>query len=149
MSIAHNPPSLTNRADTRPVSIPAPRATVFAFVANPENLPRWAVGFCKSIRRDPARPEQWIATTGQGDVALRYVTDEKLGVIDFHFSPAPGIELAAYSRVLPNADGAEYVFTQFQSAGMSDDVFRSQVHALVEELQVLRATIAAQLACPV
>jgi hypothetical protein len=57
------------------------------------------------------------------------------------------MEAAAFSRVVPNADGAEYVFTQFQSAGMPGEMFESQVTALVDELQVLRALMRARAAC--
>ena len=57
--------------------------------------------------------------------------------------------MAAFSRVLPNAAGAEYVFTQFQFDGMPPEVFEGQVRALTEELNVLRSLIAASLACPI
>ncbi len=77
----------------------------------------------------------------QGEVRVRYRTDEALGVIDFHLSPAPGMEALAASRVLPNGDGAEYVFTQFQTPGMPEDVFTGQVHALREELVILKALL--------
>ena len=144
----HSSETDVNRSNTHTVSIAAPAAEVFAFVADPENLPRWAVGFCKAIRRDSDRAGRWIATTGGGDLPIRYVTDEARGVVDFYFEPRPNVEVAAFSRVLPNAAGAEYVFTQFQTAGMPDDVFESQVRALIEELQVLRALIVARLTCP-
>jgi hypothetical protein len=137
----------TNRSDSRSVAIDAPPAHVFAFLADPANLPRWAVGFCHSIR--PDEPGLWVVKTAQGDVLMRYVVDEAAGTIDFHISPAPGVEVVAYSRVLPNGEGSEYVFTQFQHPGMSDDVFDGQVRALVEELQVLRGVIHARAECRV
>jgi hypothetical protein len=140
------------RSDTRAVTIEAAANDVFDFVADPENLPRWAVGFCRSIRRDreagAGASERWIVTTAQGDLPIRYVTDRELGVVDFYLSPAPGAEAAAFSRVLPNGDGTEYVFTQFQARGTPDVVFEGQVRALVEELQVLRSLIRARVACP-
>ena len=139
---------VTTPSDTRAVTIAAPPEQVFAFVANPENLPRWAVGFCRAIRRDTDVPDQWIVTTGQGNLPIRYVTEAALGVIDFYISPAPGIELAAFSRVVRNGDGAEYVFTQLQAPGMPDEVFQAQIDALVEELHVLRSVIRAQTVCP-
>jgi hypothetical protein len=135
----------TTRSDTRAVTLDASVDEAFAFLADPANLPRWAVGFCRSIR--PETGERWIVTTAQGDISIRYRTDRALGVIDFHLSPTPGVEAAAFSRVVPNGDGAEYVFTQFQSQGMPDDVFENQVHALVEELQVLRGIVRARAAC--
>ena len=45
----------------------------------------------------------------------------------------------AFSRVIPNGDGAaEYVFTFFQAPGVPDDVYRAQVEAMEEELGVLK-----------
>lgn len=138
----------TTRSDTRAVTIGAAANEVFEFVADPENLPRWAVGFCRAIRRDGGVPDRWIVTTAQGELPIRYVTDAALGVIDFYLSPAPGVEAAAFSRVVPNGEGAEYIFTQFQAPGMPDEVFEGQVHALAEELHVLRGLIGARAACP-
>jgi hypothetical protein len=133
------------RSDTQAVSIDAPAEQVFDFVADPENLPTWAVGFCRAICR---AGDGWLVTTAQGEVGIRYVTDRALGVIDFYLSPAPGVEAAAFSRVLPSGGGAEYVFTQFQGPGVPDEVFAGQVAALGEELHVLRALVRARAACP-
>jgi len=133
------------RSDTQSVTIETPAVQVFEFLADPENLPRWAVGFCRSIRRDG---ERWIAQTAQGDVGIRYATDPTSGVIDFCISPAPGIEIAAHSRVVSNGDGAEYVLTQFQAPGIPDHVFEANVAALKEELVVLKALMRARAVCP-
>jgi hypothetical protein len=136
----------TLRSDTRSVSIKAPADLVFEFVADPENLPRWAVGFCRSIR--PGTNGEWVVSTSQGDISVRYVADPALGVVDFHMFPAPGVEAIAFSRVLPSGDGAEYVFTQLQPIGMPDEAFEGQVRALIEELQLLKGLLQAQAACP-
>jgi len=135
------------RADTQTVTIPVQAAEVFRFLADPANLPKWAVGFCHTIRPD-ADGEHWLAQTAQGEVRVRYRTDPATGVIDYHLAPAPGVELVAHSRVVPNGEGAEYVFTQFQAPGTPDAVFESQVEALREELVVLRALLKARAACP-
>ena len=126
------------RADTQTITIDASLSKVFRFVSNPENLPHWARAFCQAIRPDG---DAWLVSSPQGEVRVRYRTDEALGVIDFHLSPAPGMEALAASRVLPNGDGAAYVFTQFQTPGMPDDVFTGQVHALREELLILKALL--------
>jgi hypothetical protein len=136
--------STTLPSDTKAVNIDARPDDVFDFLADPANLPQWAVGFCRSIRRDG---ERWIVSTATGQVGIRYVTDRVLGVIDFYISPGPGIESAAFSRVLPSGDGAEYVFTQFQTPGMTDEVFDGQVQALVEELHILQGLFRARGAC--
>src|SRR5947208_15064001 len=98
------------RADTQAITIDANLSKVFRFVSNPENLPQWARAFCQAIRPDG---DTWLVSSPQGEVRVRYRTDEALGVIDFHLIPAPGMEVLAASRVLTNGDGTEYGFTQF------------------------------------
>lgn len=132
------------KSSTEHVTISVDHRRLFEFLADPSNLPKWAVGFCRAIRREGDR---WFAQTSQGEVAVRYVTQPDLGVIDFHISPRSETEVTAFSRVLPHDDGAEYVFTQFQAPGMPDDVFQAQVRALKEELVVLRAIMHARAAC--
>lgn len=147
-AIARFPTQTTQRSDTQAVTVHASAEQLFDFLANPENLPKWAVGFCHAIRRDDADDGCWVIRTAQGEVGIRYVTDRRLGVIDFHISPAPGVEAAAFSRVLPNGTGSEYVFTQVQSPGMPDEVFDGQVAALGEELRILQALVRARATCP-
>jgi hypothetical protein len=134
-----------DQTNTQSVSLAASSAQVFDFIADPESLPLWAVGFCRRIRRESAT---WIVTTAQGDVPIRFATNRAAGTIDFYFSPAPAVEVAAFSRVVPNGEGSEYVFTQFQSPGMPDAAFAAQVSALAEELRVLSSVIRAQAVCP-
>jgi hypothetical protein len=133
------------RSDTQSITLDVRAARAFEFLADPENLPRWAVGFARSIRRDNA---SWIVTTAAGEMVIRYETDAERGIVDFHFTAAPGLEAVAYSRVLPNGDGAEYVFTQFQPPGMPDAMFEGQVRALSEEFVVLRSLLRARSVCP-
>jgi hypothetical protein len=132
------------RADTQAVTLDAPAATVFEFLAEAENLPKWAVGFAHAIRRDG---DAWRLRTAQGEVGVRLVTDPALGTIDFHMSPAPDVEVVAYSRVIPGPDSAVYVFTQLRASGMPDAVFDGQVRALREELAVLQGIMRARHAC--
>jgi hypothetical protein len=39
------------RADTKTISIHSTRERVVDFLSDPSNLPRWAVGFAKGVRR--------------------------------------------------------------------------------------------------
>jgi hypothetical protein len=131
------------RSDTKSISIHAAPEKVWKFVADPENLPRWAVGFAKAIRKEDG---MWLVTTGGGVVPLRIDADPKARVIDFYMSPAPGVEAFAASRVVPNGSGAEYTFTQFQAPGMRDDLFEKNVKTIEHELTVLRAVL--EVECP-
>jgi hypothetical protein len=137
---------MTMRADTQTVALPVSAEEAFAFLAVPENLPRWAVGFARDIRREG---DEWIVQTAQGEVPVRVLADAAHCTIDFHMGVAPGLETIAYSRVVPNDAGAEYVFTQFQLPGMADEVFAAQRAALAEELAILPILFRAQAACPV
>ena len=131
------------RADTRTISIEANPRKIVRFLADPRNLPRWAVGFAKAIREEGDR---WFVQTGAGEVSVRIVSEEATGVVDFWMSPAPGIEALAASRVMPRGEGSEYAFTQFQAPGMPDDVFQKNVKALEHELTVLKAIV--EVECP-
>jgi len=131
------------RSDTKTTSIDAAPERVMAFLGNPENLPRWAVGFAKSIRKDE---EGWVVTTSSGEVGIRVEADPSSGVVDFFMFLAPGVEAIAGSRVLPRGGGSEYVFTQFQPPGMSDEVFEKNVQAVTHELTVLKALL--EVECP-
>ena len=131
------------RSDTKSISIEAAPARVVHFLADPRNLPRWAVGFAKSVREGPGG---WSVTTGAGEVGVRIAADERTGTVDFWMSPAPGVEALAASRVVPNGAASEYVFTQFQSAGMPDAVFEKSVQAVAHELKVLKAIL--EVECP-
>jgi hypothetical protein len=137
---------MSMRADTQTITLPVNYEEAFAFLAQPENLPRWAVGFAHGIRREG---DDWIVQTAQGEMPIRVVADAVRGTIDFQMRVTPELEAVAYSRVVPNDSGAEYVFTQFQLPGMADEVFAAQRAALAEELAILPILFRAQVACPV
>lgn len=131
------------RADTQTISIDVPPQQLLTYVANPENLPRWAVGFAKTVRR---QGDGWVVETGAGDMALRIEADATHGTVDYWLSPATGVSVLAASRVIPRGAGSEYVFTQFQAPGMPDEVFTKSISALRHELAVLRALL--EVECP-
>lgn len=131
------------RSDTQVVTIHASPEKVSTFLADPQNLPRWAVGFARSVRNDGGR---WLVNTATGELAVRIEANRSTGVVDFFMSPAPGVEVLAASRVLPHADGSVYLFTQFQGPGMPDEVFEKSVSAVEHELTVLRALL--EVECP-
>jgi hypothetical protein len=132
------------RADTKTISIDAAPSKLVSFLADPANLPRWAVGFAKAVRQDTDRG--WVVETGGGDLPIRIDADPSTGVVDFVMTPAPGAEARAASRVVPRGAGSEYVFTQFQQPGMDDAAFARSVQTLAHELVVLKALL--EVECP-
>lgn len=137
------PWNVNMRADTQTISIDASSAKVVRFLADPRNLPRWAVGFARSIEE---RQGQWIVQTGTGEMPLRIDADEKCGVVDFWLSIALGVEALAASRVIPRGPWCEYTFTQFQAPGMPGEHFELSIKAVEHELKVLKAL--AEVECP-
>jgi len=131
------------RADTKTISIEAVPNEVVQFLADPQNLPRWAVGFAKSVRQEADR---WYVKTAAGEMGVRISADAKNGIVDFWISPAPGAETLAASRAIPRGQKTEYTFTQFQSPGTTDEAFRQSVKALEHELTVLKAIL--EVECP-
>jgi len=111
---------------------------VYAFVANPENLPRWAAGLCKSVSKSEAG---WIVETPQGPMNLRFVEKNDLGVLDHYVSPAPGVEVYAPMRVLPNGPGSELLFTLFRLPGMSDEKFAEDAGLVTRDLEALKGML--------
>ena len=133
------------RSETRTVAIAAPPAAVYDYVTDLSALPEWAIGFARAVRDEPDRG--WVVTTASGEeVPIRIEGDPECGVADFVMSPAPGVELAAPSRVLAHGDGSVYVFTVLQAPGMPDEVVEQQAAALEHELQVLKARLETR--CP-
>jgi Polyketide cyclase / dehydrase and lipid transport len=132
------------RSDTQSIIIDVPLAAVHAFVADPANLPRWAVGFACGVRQENGR---WIVQTGAGEMPVGVDADETCGVVDFRMEPAPGVSVRAFSRVMPAGEGSVYVFTQLQAPGMPDAVFDAQVQALGHDLVALKAVM--EVSCPI
>lgn len=120
---------------TLSVAIAAAPKEVFGFVANPENMPRWAVNFCRGVRR---KGDRWLVTTPNGDVEMVIESSAEHGVVDFHWQPAPDVKVLAPTRVVPNEAGAEYIFTLIQAPDMTDEAFQAGKSGLHEELKVLK-----------
>ncbi len=131
------------RSDTRTITIDARPEDVFAIVAEPSALPRWAIGFAKSMA---LTDDAWtVELAGGTRVPIRYVTSREHGVVDFHIALAPDAGSVAHARILANGAGTEVVFTQFQGDAL-DEVFDAQVEAVARELVVLKAL--AETECP-
>ena len=132
------------RSDTQSVMIQATAEAVVEFVGDGANLPRWAIGFAKSVE---PRGDDWVVTTGSGDrVATRIVVNKAAGTVDFAMSPGPGVGVWAWSRVVAVEGGSWFSFTQVQPTALPDAAFDAQVAALRHELVALKALL--EVACP-
>lgn len=129
------------RAATISVTIHCPLGKVFAFVSDPANLPLWSKSFCLSIHQEQG---QWIAETLQGPIKIRIATHRQLGIADQFVSPAPGVEFMIPTRVVPNGEGSEFIFTLFQPDHLSEDEYHQEVTLVEQELQVLKKILEGQ-----
>src|SRR5690606_11385846 len=96
------------------------------------------VGFAKSVRQEQDR---WLVTTTGRELPLRIEADARTGVVDYFVSTAPGVEVVAGSRVIPNGLGSGCVFTQFQAPEMARSAFQQSIRALEHELRAVGALL--------
>ena len=117
------------------VSVSAPRDTVFHFLADIENLPKWATEFCERLE---LRQGRWWAYTSQGEMFVDVETSAGTGVIDLRAGPAPD-QLGTFPiRVLPlSARSALVSFTFIQPPGLPDELYEKQYQSLLVEMQGL------------
>ncbi len=117
------------------VTIARPPQKVYEFVSNPENLPRWAAGLCKSIRKSDAG---WIVEAPQGPAQIRFAEKNNFGVLDHYVTTAQGVEIYVPMRVVPNGSGSEVIFTLFRLPDMSDAKFAEDARFVEQDLRTLK-----------
>jgi hypothetical protein len=120
------------RSHTVTTVLPAPRDRVFAFLADVENLPRWATEFARELKVVDGRHK---VVNGLGEFFFEIRPDERTGVIDMLAGPTTD-ELALFpSRVVPlGPDRSAFTFSMFQAPGQPDEQFEGQYASLLREL---------------
>ncbi|WP_369067013.1 SRPBCC family protein [Kocuria carniphila] len=82
---------------------------VYAFMAEPMNLPRWAAGLAQSeVTQDGDR---LLVDSPMGRVTVAFTSRNDLGVLDHTVTVPDGTEVYNPLRVIPHPDGAEVIFT--------------------------------------
>jgi hypothetical protein len=125
--------------ETRTVTavLDAPKDQVFAYLAEIENLPRWATEFARELKYEDGKAK---VVNGLGEFYFEIDSDENTGVIDMYAGPT-GQALALFpTRVvaLPGERSA-FTFTMFQAPGMADELFESQYQSLLREFDNIRS----------
>jgi hypothetical protein len=127
-------PTITlDRCETRSISIAAAPADVLAVVGDARRLPEWAPDFARAVRPDG---DAWIIDTGAGDLRVDLRVVPELGTVDILRGDPPR---GAFSRVLPNGDGSEYLFTLFFPEGTDAAAVDAQMATVDAELETVRA----------
>lgn len=121
------------RSETVTTVLPAPKGEVFAYLAEIENLPRWATEFARELKVENGRHK---VVNGLGEFFFAMEADEATGVIDMRAGPTES-EMALFpTRVVELPDGrSAFTFTMFQGPGSSDELFESQHASLVREFE--------------
>ena len=117
----------------------APKETVFAYLAEIDNLPKWATEFARELRFEDGKAK---VVNGLGEFFFSIDADADTGVIDMYAGPSEA-ELALFpTRVVPLPDGRSvYSFTMFQAPGMPDDLFEAQHASLQREFENIRREV--------
>src|SRR5687768_8345108 len=123
------------KSNTLTVSAKCEPEKAYRFVTNPDNLPKWATAFCKSVRKEKG---EWVVETPQGPAKIRFVATNDLGVADHYVSPAPGVDIYVPMRVVANGAHSEIMVTLFQLADMSDDVYAQDIQWVERDLRTLK-----------
>lgn len=126
--------NLLNHSHTHSISIAADPAEVLDFLADPHNLPRWAPAFARSVTE---RDGQLLVDTGQGELPITVSVSRERGTVDVLSAAEPRV--GAFSRVLPNGDGSEYLFTLFFAPDAAEAVVEAQMDVVGDELEAVRA----------
>ena len=111
--------------------LPAPRERVYAYLADVQNLPRWATEFARELKIVDGRHK---VVNGLGEFFFEIRSDPETGVIDMLAGPEPD-QLALFpARVVELGPArSAFTFTMFQWPGQDDDQFESQYASLQRE----------------
>lgn len=104
------------------MTIERPPAEVYAYVCDPNNLPKWASGL-------------------SGAVKVRFVERNPYGVLDHFVKVDSGPEVYMPMRVFPNGEGAEVLLTVFRQPGVTEEKFVDDTQWVRRDLEALKALL--------
>ena len=125
---------------TLTTSIPRPADDVYDFVRDPENFPKWASSFCRSVKNVGGK---WIIETPLGPHEVDFVKMNAYRVADHYVKPVDGdTEVCVPMRVVANGDDAcEVIFTLNQLPEMSDARFADDAEMVRKDLATLKRVL--------
>jgi hypothetical protein len=124
------------KSATQSISIDAAPEVVVGFVADAENLPLWAPAFAQRVQRDG---EHWIVDSPGARLRIEVRASHDVGTVDFvRAGVAPDRATGAFSRVVPNGRGSEYVFTRFFGDDVAGEDIAREMAVVAQELESVR-----------
>lgn len=120
------------------VHIERPVHDVYAFVADPANLPRWAPGLGGAVVEEGGR---WFVETAAGRAQITFAAPNELGVLDHDVVTPTGETVHVPLRALADGAGSEVVFTLRRQPGMSDADLERDAAAVRRDLATLKEVL--------
>jgi hypothetical protein len=119
------------RSETVTTVLSASREAVFDYIADIENLPKWATDFARELRREGA---DYKVVNGLGEFYFDVRADATTGVIDMFAGPTKDQMAVFPTRAVALPDGrTAFTFTMFQPPDMPDELFEAQHRSLQRE----------------
>ncbi|KQY60579.1 polyketide cyclase [Aeromicrobium sp. Root495] len=122
------------------VSIDRPAGEVYAYVADPRNIPAWAQGLGSSVELVDGR---WTAESPMGPISFEFAPTNPFGVLDHDVTLPSGEVNTNPMRVLADGESSEVVFTLRRLEGVSDEAYERDAAAVTADLQVLKTLLEA------
>jgi hypothetical protein len=128
--------------ETRQISVAIARDpdTVYAFAADPLNLPRWASGLASGIQPAPDG-DGWIVQAPEGALRMRFEPQNPYRVLDHSVVLPSGAEVYVPMRVLANGAGSEVVMTLYRQPDMDGVRFEADAAWMARDLVALKALL--------
>jgi hypothetical protein len=128
------------RSETVTTVLDADQETVFSYLAEIENLPKWATEFARELKREG---EDYKIVNGLGEFFFAIHAHPDTGVVDMYAGRHKEQMALFPTRVVGLPDGSTaYTFTMFQGPDMADDLFQSQYESLKREFTNIEAMFA-------
>ena len=126
----------TGRAETASQAIRAAPDAVFRFLAEPQNLPRWAPAFAQDVRR---AGDELLVVSGEAELRIAMRSCAEPRTVDL--VAATDRTRGAFMRVVPNGEGAECLFTTVFAPGTLEEAVTAQMAVIAAELDTVRAFV--------
>jgi uncharacterized protein YndB with AHSA1/START domain len=117
------------------IYIERPAAEVYAYIANPANLPNWAAGLSGSIEQ---REGRWFAESPMGEIEVIFVPENPYLVLDHDVTLSDGTTFNNPMRVITHDTGCEVVFTLRRQFGRPDEDYEADATAIRTDLATLK-----------
>lgn len=123
---------------TLTVQIARPVATIYEFLVDPSNLPRWTM-----VEHGVPQPDMgdhvWSFDGPRGRVLAQFTPPNAYYVLDYTVYQNGQTLQAASVRLIPNGAGSVLTHTSMQQETVSDLAFASEAEWMLSDLMVLKS----------